>query len=395
MNEMEVQLQTAQADLRSAQKRIEGLQQALKGQDEEYSSGGEREDEYDDEEELGRGRGGGKAMRGVRRQYSDDQDYSSDGSYQIGQFDNSGSDFSSGEDETIKRLTRQTNSQTGRRKLLAEDSIEDSISRRRYRVDEEEEEEVRGVGRRKKDDDLDDEVPKKRFNWRSLFSDEEKSPVRTQPPVELPSRTTRSATLSDDEGDPAPRSRRHHAVNNDHDDELSSRPRRDKSPAQINEDRWTVEDEEARARRKAKLERLLASSDDDDIGSGYKTYSQRRSYKDFISDESDSEKKKPSVGRRKAWEDSDDENMKMGRSPKKQSSHSSVDKSSVGDGGKVAEQSTQLKSSGTDSSQASPLHSSISESSTRSFAAAQERRKRRRSNKGLDSVISKSHGTAM
>ena len=349
MNEMEVQLQTTQADLRSAQKRIESLQQALKGgQDEEYSG--------EEEESPPIGRRGKSSSRSARMADNQD-DLSSDGSYEIGQFAGSGSDYSSGEDTpaTLRRLTgqRPIRHHTPRSTRLHDDDLLDDFpSRRKFQSDRDNDD--LGVSESRRRDDDDGDVTKKRFNWRSLFSDEEPSPVRrnapVELPVELPVRSTRSATLSNDEDELAPRSRRHYALDETEDDKKLSKS------SLKSDDHWSIEEEEARVKRKAKLEKLLASSDEDDIGTTYKSHT-RRTYKDFLSDESDSEKKSPAVSsRRKAGEDD---------------------------------------STKPDISQASPLHNKVSEDSGRSFAASNERRKRRRSRKGSDAIISRAPGTAM
>lgn len=354
MNEMEVQLQTTQADLRSAQKRIESLQQALKGgQDEEYSSGGVEDLE---DESPPRGRRAKSSSRSARI-VDEQDDLSSDGSYEIGQFAGSGSDYSSGEDTpaTLRRLTGQRpirHHTPGSSRLQQDDDLLDDFpSRRKFQSSRDDDFDV--SDRRRRDDD-DDDVPKKRFNWRSLFSDEEQSPVKRNAPVELPVRSTRSATLSDDD-EPAPRSRHHYALDEKEEDKKLSKS------SLKSDDHWSIEEEEARAKRKAKLEKLLASSDDDDIGGTiYKSHT-RRTYKDFLSDESDSEKKSPAINsRRKASEDDS-------------SKHEP------------------------DTSQASPLHntSKVTEDSGRSFAASNERRKRRRSRKGSEAIISRAPGTAM
>ena len=350
MNEMEVQLQTTQADLRSAQKRIESLQLALKGgQDEEYSSGGVE----DESPPLGRRR---KTSRGAAARIADDQDLSSDGSYEIGQFAGSGSDYSSGEDTpaTLRRLTGQRplrhHTPAGTSKLQDNDVLDDFPSRRKFQLDKDDD---FGVSERRRRDE-DDDVPKKRFDWRSLFSDEEQSPVKRNAPVELPVRNTRSATLSD-EDEPPPRSRHHFARDETEEDKKLSKS------SLKSDDHWSIEEEEARAKRKAKLEKLLASSgDEDNIGTTYKSHT-RRTYKDFLSDESDSEKKSSagSSSRRKANEDD------------------SIIKHKP------------------DTSQTSPLHTSkVTEDSGRSFAASNERRKRRRSRKGTEAIVARA-GTAM
>lgn len=396
MNEMEVQLQTAQADLRSAQKRIESLQHALKGQDEEYSSGGEAEE---GEEGVHKGRRT-KALGGAGRQISDDLDISSDGSYRIGEIDDSASD--SDEDDILDHLThrrqRRQNATTSSR--LADDSLEDFTPRKRFQP-EVEKEKFTATRRTRKEDDLkdDEEESRKRFDWRSLFSDEEENPVKLHP--DLSTRSTRTGAVSE-EGDHIPRGRRHQ-VADEPEGESSRAEKRVKPPSRgTGEEQWNWEDEQVKAKsRRAKL--LASSGEEDEPETRYKPQT-RQTYKDFLSDDSDLETK-PSPGRegrRKPWEANSSEMTKPGKSdatpPLQDTRHKSDNVDKVGEmtmGVEQQEPERARKSSGTDSSQASPLHKTLTEASDISFAASRERRKRRRSRKGSEAIIQKPPGTAM
>ena len=79
VQELEVRLQNSEADLKTAERRVETLQDALKVQEEEFGSG-----EEDDEGDM-------------TRSY-DDLSSSGDGSYQIGEITGSADDLSDSKD---------------------------------------------------------------------------------------------------------------------------------------------------------------------------------------------------------------------------------------------------------------------------------------------------------
>ena len=319
---MEVQLQSATADLKSAQKRIESLQGALLTAEGGGSDYEEDEDEEDSPSHL-------KTTAPARKKkLKDTYEDSSDGSYHVGELAGSSSD------EELARIEARRKQREKERYDIKDDfddiekkyhkqkksSISDDFDlHKKKRVSDEEEEKV---GKDKHLDDSVDDVPKKKYNWRELLSDDDDEPVK--PP------TRKKFDISDDDEDGVEqfkKGRKKYDI--DSDEEIGTRTSRTRSShlssdediskadkSRTNEERkkpWKSKydisdesDQDKPIRKTLSKSKVDISSDED--------YKPKRSYKKYLDndslDEATESKKKPDSARtrvKKSWETSSDE----------------------------------------------------------------------------------------
>ena len=211
LSEMEVQVQTATADLKYAQKRIESLQGALTAE----GVGSDYDDEEDDEESSPRHINQAKTKN--KKNVNDAFDDSSDGSYHIGEFADSSSDEDMArmaarkkqrEKERIdlkedasdedKYLSKKKNGEK-ERKTVADDVDSDFEYKPRKKRDWSDEDEGEKPTKSKNYDEDDDITPKRKYNWRELLSDDEEDEKKGNKESKKASR--KQFDLSDDDID--------------------------------------------------------------------------------------------------------------------------------------------------------------------------------------------------
>ena len=300
MNDLEAQLQTATADLKYAQKRIESLQGALTAE----GAGTEDEEEDESYNASPKHRQAVAPLRGGKKKALESEGESSDGSYRIGQFAGSSSD-----DEEMTRLDARKKQREKERFNMKDDNLDDIddkyISKeRRKKVSIDDNLSVRKIegGRADLQDDLDDDItPKKKYNWRELLSDDENEPAVSKP------RARKNFDISDDDQADVdvPSKGRKRYDSSDNDDLGTGRT--DKSRSSWKSKIDLSDDEDMPIRKTLSKTKVNLDSDEE--------YKPKRSYKKYLDDEDslDETKKikdvidKSSKTKKKSWETSSEE----------------------------------------------------------------------------------------
>ena len=286
MQELEVRLQNAEADLKTAERRVDTLQEALKMQ-EEFGSG--EEDEEGD----------------MSRSYDDLS--SSGGSYQIGELTGSADDLSDGHD-TEYRLSSQLKGLGGGRS--ATPRVEDFTSpahtsrRNRFHLDADDDD-VKPYSRRKRgsiDEGDDDLLLSRRNRTKIPLSDEEEEEEEKKP------RKSYLSKLSDEEEDMKSPTRRRNrrldlGISDDEEDSTfkskSSRLRGKLSPEE--------QEEEGLSRRRYNRTHISDDEEDEDLPSWKRGREKSRLQDDRLSPPADND---TGSYRRKKYQLSDEEEEK-------------------------------------------------------------------------------------
>lgn len=225
-----MQLQTAQADLKSAQKRIDTLHKALKGQEEDFGSSGGEEDEYS-----------------LSKQDEENENYSSsDSSYKIGEYGTS-SGLSEDGEGTPRRVQQ---SSRGKRSSLKRYGGGDNFDFK---------------SRRSRSRDLDEEFEpsSRRKNYSSKLSDDE----------DFTSRRRTKLSSDDEDFTSTRRGLSKYDISDDDDLEIGSRPKKtytsrlsdDDFESKQKKDYSSKVSDEDDAKFSSRRRVALSSDDDDDL----------------------------------------------------------------------------------------------------------------------------------
>ena len=262
IQELEVRLQNSEADLKTAERRVATLQDALKGQEEEFGSGEEEED--------------------LTHSITDSLS-SSGGSYRIGEYPLGGSSDNLSDKEDADILSGRLTGLSGGRSTTprAEDFTSPTYRSRRRKFDLDADKDVVGTYSRRSRNDIEEK------------SEEEMSSGR---------RSKGRVTLSDDEEDVKPKKRSYLSKYGDEDDDLltttTSRRHRDlglgsgddeterKSSSRSRRDRLKLSDDEDTTTSSRRYNRTRISDDEDDDITGLR----RKREKVRLSDEEEKEK---------------------------------------------------------------------------------------------------------